>query len=422
MLVAYPGLMTMDSFDQLEEARAGFFTDSHPAAMAALWSVIDRICAGPFGMLAIQATAFLIGLYLILRRAMSERIAALVACIVFLFPPVLATMIVIWKDCLMAGFLVLGFGALWDERRWVRIAALVSFFVATAMRYNAFAATFPLVVLCWRWRDLAGWKRYGLAVAIWLATTLAAFGLNTLLTDREMHYWTGTHALSDIVGTLAHVDEPIADAELAPLLAPTQIRIDHDFHEVLRAKYRPETFTQLIAGDDRLWTVPVAGIEPAPAPQREAIERAWRAIVFGHFSAYVAYRFTSFAELLGLTGKFQGVTVVRRHWQTPERLAANQISTTTLPGQRLGERALWFVTKHTPLFRPWLYALLALLLAPFAWRQRDVLALLASGLLMELSLLPLAATPDYRYSHWLVVCTCLATAMLIARRASTARN
>ena len=28
---------------------------------------------------------------------------------------------------------------------------------------------------------------------------------------------------------------------------------------------------------------------------------------------------------------------------------------------------------------------------------------------MELSLLALAVTPDYRYSHWLVVCVCLAS-------------
>ena len=50
-------------------------------------------------------------------------------------------------------------------------------------------------------------------------------------------------------------------------------------------------------------------------------------------------------------------------------------------------------------------------------RQRDVLALLLSGLGLELSLLPLVQTPDYRYSHWLVICTCLAVVMLFTRRA-----
>jgi hypothetical protein len=39
-----------------------------------------------------------------------------------------------------------------------------------------------------------------------------------------------------------------------------------------------------------------------------------------------------------------------------------------------------------------------------------------SGLGLELSLLPLVQTPDYRYSHWLALCVCLAAAMLFARR------
>ena len=46
-----------------------------------------------------------------------------------------------------------------------------------------------------------------------------------------------------------------------------------------------------------------------------------------------------------------------------------------------------------------------------------ILALLLSGILMELSLLPIAITPDYRYSHWLVICACTSLAMLVARRA-----
>lgn len=417
MLVAYPGLMTMDSFDQLEEARAGFFTDSHPPAMAALWSVMDRVCSGPFGMLAIQGTAFLVGIYWILRRAMEPRSAAIVASIVFLFPPVSATMMAIWKDCLMAGFLVLGFAGCFDPRRWVRVLALVSFFVATAMRYNAFAATLPLIVLCWQWRELPWLKRYALALAAWFAITIAAYGVNMLLTDRQMHFWASTYALSDITGTLAHVDGSLPDTELGPLLVPTDIRVDHDFHAAVRAKYRPETFNHLLAGEGRLWTVPISGTTPMPAARREAIEHAWREIVGGHLGAYVRYRFTCFGEVLGIHPKFQGLTVVNRTAQVPERLAANHISTTTLPLQRTGERVLVFCARKTFLFRPWMYFSLALLLLRFTRGHRDVFALLASGILMELSLLALAVTPDYRYSHWLVVCTCLAVALLIARRA-----
>lgn len=422
VLVGYPGVMTMDSFDQLEEARAGFFTDSHPPAMAALWSVIDRIHAGPAGMFLLHGTAFLVGLFLVLRRAMQPRTAAVVSVVILLFPPVLATMCVIWKDCLMAGFLLLGAALVFEPSRRLRVVALVCLVVATAMRYNAFAATLPLVVLGFEWRTDMRWlARYTLAAGVWLACTLVAFGINGLLTDRQMHFWSSTYALSDIAGTLAYVDEPIPDRELAPLLAPTEIRVDHDYHAALRAKYRPETFTQLIAGDDRLWSVPISGTVPAPAAQRDAIGTAWASIVFDHPGAYLQHRFVLFAEILGVRPKFQGATVMRRRSQTPERLAAMNISSTTLPLQAPGERAMMFVAKRTGLFRPFIYAVISLALLALCRRDRDVLALLLSGLVMELSLLLLAGTPDYRYSHWMVVCTCVAVAMLIARRATRSR-
>ena len=40
VLYAYPGVMTMDSFDQLREGREWFFTDAHPPIMAVIWGLI----------------------------------------------------------------------------------------------------------------------------------------------------------------------------------------------------------------------------------------------------------------------------------------------------------------------------------------------------------------------------------------------
>jgi hypothetical protein len=71
--------------------------------MAVLWGVLDRIIAGPFLMLLLQATLFLAGSYLVLRRALPPRTAALAASLLLLFPPVLTPMAYIWKDSLMAG-------------------------------------------------------------------------------------------------------------------------------------------------------------------------------------------------------------------------------------------------------------------------------------------------------------------------------
>jgi hypothetical protein len=417
-LYAYPGLMTMDSFDQLEEARAGFYTDSHPPAMALVWKLVDALIAGPFGMLVIQSTAFLAGLYLLLRRVMAPRAAGITASLLFLCPPVVAPLAVIWKDCLMAGSLLLGAAWLADDRRSRQLLGLGACFVATSMRYNAFAATLPLVVLLFQWRpELRWWQRYGIAIGAWLALTVCALGLNGAITDRKMYFWYSTFALADITGTLANVDDTIPDDELRPLLAPTQIQIDSGYHDALRARYKPETFTQLLAGDTALWHMPIRGTTPAPVEQRDAIGHAWREILTSHPGAYVRYRFQVFAEVLGLPGHYQGGGVTRRHWQTPERLAALGIESSTSWYQKRIERYLFTLGKQTGLFHAWPYMLLSLALLAFCRGRRLTFAVLTSGLVMELSLLPLAVTPDYRYSHWLVVCTCVGAVMLIAQRA-----
>ena len=408
----------MDSFDQLKEGRAWFFTDAHPPVMAALWGIVDRLLPGPLGMLVIQSAAFLTGLYLILRRAFQPRGAAIAAVLLFLFPPVLAPLAVIWKDCLMAGCFVLGIAAILDDRRWVRVLGVVALIVATALRYNAAAATMPLVVLLFEWQRGQHWfKRYALAIGVWLAITLVAFGVNAALTDRKMHFWHSSMALADIVGTLAHVDHEIPDSELQPILAPTLIRAETNLHLRIRAKYRAHDFQQLISGDGHLWDVNINGTVPTPEPQREAIARAWKHVVTKYPRAFVDYHLENFGEIVGVNKRFAGAMVVPHRVQYPGMLDYMGLGRGSSRFQDAAENMNLWLARKTRLFRPHFYALLALALLWFARRHRDVLALLFSGLCMELSMLLLGGTPDYRYSHWLVVCTCLAVIMLVARRA-----
>jgi hypothetical protein len=418
VLYAFPGVMTMDSFDQLREGRDWYFTDSHPPAMAALWGIVDRVISGPFGMLLIQGTSFLAGLYLILRHAMSPRRAAACACALLLFPPVLAPMAVIWKDCVMAGCFVLGIAGLLESCKWRRLAGLAALSLATAMRYNAPAATFPLILMLFEWQPGRRWLvRYALAGGAWLAVTGAAFGCNAMLVDQPMHLWQSSLALEDIVGTLAHVEPELPDRELGPLLAPTGVLVDRDYHARLRAKYLPYDFQPLISGDGHLWDVPLNGSTPAPEPVRDAISHAWWVIVTGHPGAYVAYRLEAFEEAIGITHRHVGAMVVPHGVQYAGMLdhmgLANYASRFTV----IAERVTMYLAKHTRLFRPHAYLLLSLGLLVLCRRHREVAAILLSGLALELSLLPLVPTPDYRYSHWMVTCACLSLVMLLARRA-----
>src|SRR5262249_54963834 len=149
----------------LTEARKGVFTDGHPPVIDLLFQWADYVIAGPFLMLVLQSVPLLIGLYLILRQTFAARRAAWLTLGLYGFPPVMMPMAVIWKDSLMAGFLALGLGALLGERRrWVCVLGLGAMFVASAVRYNAFAATLPLIVLGFAWRpESSSLKRYAIA-------------------------------------------------------------------------------------------------------------------------------------------------------------------------------------------------------------------------------------------------------------------
>src|SRR5688572_20293768 len=76
LVYAYPGMMTMDSIHQLAEGRRGFYTDGHPPLMSFIWRWVDKVIAGPFGMLVLQTVSFLAGMYFVLRHAMRPRRAA----------------------------------------------------------------------------------------------------------------------------------------------------------------------------------------------------------------------------------------------------------------------------------------------------------------------------------------------------------
>lgn len=417
IVYAYPGLMTQDSFDHLREARERIYTDGHPPAIALLWKVVDTFVAGPFGMLVIQSTGFLAGLYLVLRRVFTPKRAAWITVAVFLFPPVFVPFGVIWKDPLMAAFLMLGFVALLSPRRGLRIAGLLAMFAATAVRYNALAATMPAIVLLFEWRPGMHWlKRYPIAVLAWLAVTFGAMKVNEAITDHKMYGW-HTLAVYDIVGTLAFLDEDLSDDQLRTLFVGTDLLTERDIHARARELYTPRDFLPITGHESKtMWALPINGIVPPPEGQRTAITRAWKETLQTYPLEYLKHRTTVMGEVVGLGVSRASGAIAKRDYRWPEAAAALGLSTRWSPVQRKLTRMYEFIVRHTPFFTVWMYIALSLLLLPIAFRQRDTLALILSGIGIESSLFVLAPSPDYRYSHWMVTCTIVAAIIVGVRR------
>ncbi len=409
LVYAYPGFMSIDSASQLLEARSGEYSDWHPPAMAALWRLVEHVVTGPLGMLLLQSGAFLGGAALLYRRVLGPFAAAIAATLTLWFPPLVVPLAVIWKDSQMAGYLLLGFALILDDRRrtWIGVAILA---LATAMRSNAAAATLPLFALGFAWRaGTIWWQRLAIALGVWIAVTTAAFATNRALASKHAYLWHTAIATSDIAGVL-EFSRKYSDAELLEILDGTPLIAREKIFINARKYYTPISWWRVANGPDRLFDWPTT------AEQRAALARAWWTLVRDNPLAYLDHRVHVFREVLALSDS--PLFDPNPHTRVPtDYAAALGLSPDARPRQDAIAHKLAWISVKTFLFHAWVYFALSLVFVLLAWRQHEVIALYVSGLVYELSLLPFASTPDVRYSHWLMTTTVIATVMLVARRA-----
>ncbi|MFT3694633.1 MAG: hypothetical protein QM831_15900 [Kofleriaceae bacterium] len=406
---AYPGFLSIDSGQQLLEARAHVYSDWHPPAMAWLWGVCEHLIQGPLLMLLLQSIAFLAGLFLVLRRALAPTWAAIVAAVIFLFPPVIAPMAVIWKDSQMAGYLMLGFALLFEGTR-ARVIGILLMSLACAMRHNAPGAVLPLLFVLdgparriWRVAVIAG---------VFAVIVISSTALNKHLTDKPAYQWHVSIAPYDIAGIM-HFGRFFSDEEMNRELVGTPLaRTDHIAYKARTNGYSTRTWWDSLNGEGRVF------FWPETDQQRDALARSWKHMVLANKWPYLHHRLAVFASTIGLDGEplfgpvwFNDPPDDYIKAANLERVAPRQTA--------IGEALVWIAT-HTIWFYPWLYLAFAVVFVPLARKHLDILALYLSGIMYELTLLPFS-TADNRYSHWLTVTTLVATIMLVRRRSRPAR-
>lgn len=412
LLYAYPGLMSSDSVHQLHEARTHVYSNAHPPFMSAEWTILDGIVTGPLLMVMLQGALFLGGAFGLARQVLAPRAAAIAAVAVLLFPPVFATMAVVWKDSQMAAYFVAGTALVLSPTRRTRLLGLVLLSAGCAVRHNGFAAAVPLVGLLFVWNPAwAGWRRYVASGCAAIAVVGLAMGVNRALTVDKAFL---TPAYMDIVGILAHCDDR-SDEDLRHVLRDTGLLVTTNIQATAREKYDPRNSYHITKSAD-----PMFDDEPGPVQQRN-LDRAWRELVRSEWRAYLAHRTAMYKELLGLSDRglwapaYFGFTEFADH---PDYIEHDAVPSTLQV--EVHAKLLWLASE-TPLFKPYMYALLALVFLVALARQRLAVALLVSGLLYELSFFPTAGTPDCRYSHWMITCTVLAGLVIVVHRIERGR-
>lgn len=413
IVYAFPGYMNWDVGDQLMQVRRGELTDWHPPMLAGYWSVLEVAVHGPLPLLLLQTTCFLWGLYALLRHRLDDRAAAWVAAGLYLFPPVFTPMAAVWKDAQMAGFLIAGVGLSLRPTWPARVGGLLLLVLAAGVRDNAPAA---LPHLC-LWMTAAwGCRRWivkcAMGVAVFALVVLAAMGANRALTDVNDHAWYRTSALFDIAGTIVHAGD-LSDAELLAILGDTGLRpeVDEQIQARVRRAYEPRVWFDLLFSPDAVWST------TATEAQLRARGRALEELVRRYPRGYLAHRWAVTRELLGLTSQPIWEPVCQTFAANDDHLhRVDHNHTHSWWQTELGTLYRWLGT--TILYRPWAYVLLAFVFLGYGLWRRDqiVVALAGSGLLYEASFVAVTAAPDFRYSHWMVTCTCLCAVLVFVER------
>lgn len=408
----YPGYMSYDSAYELAQARhVEKMNDWHPPVFSLLWRYTDWLFAGPFPILVIQSIVFVIGVRALLRGVLPGRAGAIVTIAILLAPQTVVVVGVIWKDALMAGCVMCGIACLFTERRPWRITGYVLIFLATALRYNAAAATLPIVVLQFGWKTaMPKWRRFALGSALWVAIALGAVLLNSHYVQVKKYPWQVSVAMLDIAGTIRYAhhldnDQLLADTPGVPWHKTDKIQIR------ARSWYSAySNFLTLTQEPGQIFDYPTTD------EQMEALTQAWKKMVFSYPFAYLRHRLGMFYAQLKIDDG-----LVWAEFNDPVFIDILNHRAMHSKFQRAWVDVM-FKLEGTFVFRTSFYFFLAILLLPLTRGDRLAQVLLASGLLYEMGLLVAAPAIGYRYSQWLVECTLIALVLTFVRRYRTSKH
>jgi hypothetical protein len=402
----YPGVMSPDSIDQWGQGRAWDFYDIHPPIMSALWGLLDRVWAGPAGMLLFHNALFwgAAALFWRLTRERSRALSLAFAAFGFM-PQVLALLGSIWKDVGLGASLFMASAFLYGaERRGWRYALLAAcplLFYGYGARLNAAPAVLPLalwsaVIACRQFPRLAAraasFKLLPvlLGVAYFVALTAAVAVVTQALTHGRTLYPFQQVMLHD----LAAVSKETGRSHF-----PGYVTAAENFSlGGVSGQYTAEWVNTLIYGDP-------PPLKSTRDPENiRSLRAAWWEAVSHNKSAYLGHRWAVFRNLTGL-----GTPMVYKAFN-PATGMNNPPEFRTRPNALT--RALtsyFFLFANSPFFRGFIWILVCAALVYLSLRLRlkgdlgAVFALSSSGLAYAAAYFFVTPSSEFRYLWWTVL-------------------
>jgi hypothetical protein len=440
-----PGAMSHDTLAILEQARTGLISNGHPPAAVFLWGFLYRTFGTPAAILAFNLLLFYGGLFLLFSAA-AKHAPKLVfgACLVVgLYPAHLGIAGALWIDLSFAGLLMVGIGLIATAgnlpagaaRALVRGAALLALIGGLALRHNGPPAVWPLLALWWldpRYGVLIDRRRIFTSATVAAVAIILAFiaitKMSSLAVVTPKHLWR-VGAVFDVAGVSVRERQYLFDDSLFP----GRLLADLDF------LYTPRSAEPLLTGrqvhalppDPVLTTRQTFPVHEKTFDDRlnPVLARDWSQTILLHPVSWLNHRFAVFQSLVtrspwGLWGPVYGLI--------PDN--ALGVPPRDQPDGRYFKWLQW-IANATPLFVPVGYLVICAACALPAIREGlrhgsveafGAAALFASGVTHMLGLFPFAASADFRYSHWMIICAvsggALLTIAFVARRGTDRRS
>jgi len=418
LLAFWPGYLSWDSAYQWWQARGAPLDPVHPPVMVRIWMLSRALLPDPGGMLLLQCLVWWSALGLFaqaLGGPAFKRVA--IVLVLGLWPPLLGLLPHLWKDVWMScGFALavalLAMDLRSPHRGW-RLSALLALTLACAFRLNALSAALPLLVwIAWREASLGtGMRLLCLLVSLVAVQTGSAL-INHVPEERQSPGWTMV-ALWDVAA--------VSIAENRLLFPPGWTSPDLSVADLRRDFVPYVNVPSFESGQLRLNPDFVHTKQ-----EYDQLLRAWAALPFSHTRAWWWHRVELSSYLFGL-----------RPAQLPDYLVLQPgvVAYADNPKVQRNDGPLhrWLQPRlyrliDTPVFAPWLYLLLSLLLLAwqmlrraFSGAQGLAVAVTASSLCLALPLTVLAPSSDFRYLGWSVLATLMALmlTLLYPRRGMT---
>lgn len=400
--VFFPGLMSPDSFDQLNQARSLKLANWHPPLMAWVWHHTDLFIAGPFGMLLLQATAWWGGLALIISKVTKHRLAPLLVLLVGFWPPIFGMSGTIWKDVQLVGAFTVGIALLLEaqqsNRKRMIVPAIIMLLYGAALRHNSMFAAIPLfawsaLLLLNHVNNLSKKTKLVLAAVMTLVMMVIPRTINGALTD-EPRYPLQQLLVYDLLAISVDSGENFIPSYLQP----------RPFSQAdLKALYTSNGLAPMY------WPSDINHIRITYNPAEvEPLKKLWLKTVLTHKKSYLKHRTALFLDQMGFA------SFVSYPFQTG--MSSSELGVSHSPSKFSGKVfKVLDSLKNTLLFRTWAYLLVLLVCLGVTLRgalRRESMPLLAtmialSGLLYIAPYYLVSVGCDLRFNLWAMICAWL---------------